>query len=227
MSNEDDPAGAGWARSVVLSVSDLGISFNTPDAVLPIVTDVNVRAVSSASVCLAGRSGSGKTSVLRAAAGLIAPTSGDVLWEGVSISTMTNRERGAYRRRHLAFLDQDASLLEELTVVENILLPTVGTRSPDSAERAVELLRSLGLEAVGRMRPGRISGGEQQRAALARTLLLPRRIVLLDEPTGSLDEVSAALALEQMEAARLRGSAIVVASHDPAVIDWSDEVIPL
>lgn len=170
--------------------------------------------------CLAGRSGSGKTSILRVAAGLTPPSAGRVLWQGLEITGLADDVVTTRRRRHIGYLDQRGSLLPGLTALENVLLPAVPDRQVRRmSRRARDLLRRLGVGERAAHYPERLSGGERQRVAFARALLLGPAIVMADEPTASLDRASADALITLIADLADHGVTVLVASHDEHLID--------
>ena len=173
--------------------------------------------------CLAGRSGSGKTSILRVAAGLVPPTEGRVLWQGLEITGLADDVITARRRHHVGYLDQRGNLVPGLTALENVLLPAVpDRRTRELARKARDLLHELGVGARAAHYPERLSGGERQRVALARALVLSPAVVMADEPTASLDRASADSLITLLRRLAERGTAVLVASHDPNLIGVAD-----
>lgn len=173
--------------------------------------------------CLAGRSGSGKTSILRVAAGLVPPTEGRVLWQGLEITGLADDVITARRRHHVGYLDQRGNLVPGLTALENVLLPAVpDRRTRELARKARDLLQELGVGARASHYPERLSGGERQRVALARALVLDPAVVMADEPTASLDRASADSLVALLRRLADRGTAVLVASHDPNLIATAD-----
>lgn len=178
--------------------------------------------------CLAGRSGSGKTSVLRVAAGLANPTEGSVHWAGDAISELSQHALADRRNTFLGYLDQGGELLPGLTALENVLLPAVPTRAVKRlTERAVELLEHVGVDHRMQHTPDRLSGGERQRVALARALLMEPAVVVADEPTASLDRASADTVIELLAGLVDHGVAVLVAAHDPGLIGAARSVTRL
>lgn len=177
--------------------------------------------------CVAGRSGSGKTSVLRAVAGLLTPTDGQVSWWGDPLAGLTQSRIRHLRRTRIGYVDQAASLLPELTVLENVLLPLLpdGRRAVTAARpRAQQLLERLDLSDRANHRGPGLSGGERQRATLARALVSEPAILIADEPTASLDRELANLVIDLLRNEAARGCTIVTASHDPEVAIAADSV---
>ena len=195
---------------------------------LTIVEDFNLTIPAGTIHCLAGRSGSGKTTLLRVAVATLTPDTGTVAWAGTRLDALDPDQLAAARRNHMAYVDQGATVIEELTVLDNALLPAIPIGlTPDLEERAHALLAALGLGTRTRQRARTLSGGERQRLAIARALLLQPTAIALDEPTASLDRTAAATVIDALHEAAASGAAVLVASHDPAVIDAATTVTPL
>jgi putative ABC transport system ATP-binding protein len=170
---------------------------------------------------LAGRSGSGKTTVLAMLAGLIAPTAGAARVAGTDVAALREHHRTEWRRRHVGFVAQAFALIPEMSLLENVLLPLVptGEATRAAAARATTLLERFGIGDLAERRVRTLSGGERQRGALARALVTEPRVLLLDEPSAHLDRESTATLLDALVALRGEGRTILVATHDPRVID--------
>jgi len=187
---------------------------------LEIIADYDLRLGPSAMHCLAGRSGSGKTSILRVAAGLVRPTSGEVTWGGLALSALRDDAITELRSTHVGYLDQGGVLVGGLTALENALLPAVpGRRVRALEERARDLLDRLGVGARAAHRPDQLSVGERQRVALARALLLEPPVLMIDEPTASLDRETADGVIALLDGLAADGISVLVASHDEHLID--------
>jgi len=205
-----------------LTMSDIAIGYHDTSrgTDISIVEHLDLSVAPAEMHCLAGRSGSGKTSLLKVAAGLVRPQKGTVRWQGKDISGLPEREIVALRLRHVGYMDQGSQLVEDLTVLENVLLPVLPEgRSAVKASRnfAVDLLSTLGVATLRGNYPENLSGGERQRVALARALVKKPEILIIDEPTASLDRHWADRVISTLESVRMGGTAILVASHDPAV----------
>ncbi len=179
---------------------------------------------------LLGRSGSGKTTLLNLISGIDLPTSGEVIVDGTNLTRLSERERTLFRRKHLGFVFQSFNLIPTLTVIENLLLPVELNGRIGAAERehARGLLAQVGLEERADSFPDRLSGGEQQRVAVARALAHDPLLLLADEPTGNLDEHTGARVLDLVE--RLihqMGKTILVVTHDRDLIELADRVLVL
>ena len=176
-------------------------------------------------VAVLGRSGSGKSTLLNLLGGLDSPDAGTVTVAGRSL-TRRGARRHRIRLRHIGFVFQQFQLIEELTGAENVLLATRLPGAPaGGARRAAGLIDQLGLRPVARHRPHELSGGEQQRFALARALVNDPELVLADEPTGSLDTDNGAVVLELLR--DLPGRAVVLVTHEPEAASIADRVLHL
>jgi putative ABC transport system ATP-binding protein len=176
---------------------------------------------------LVGRSGSGKSTLLNLLSGIDLPTSGEVVVDGVEISRLTERERTLFRRDRIGFVFQFFNLIPTLTVEENVLLPLELKGKPTAAQRAsaLALLDEVGLGDRRATFPDRLSGGEQQRVAVARALAHDPLLVLADEPTGNLDLETGLQVLDILDRlTRRAGKTMVMVTHSPEVIGIADRV---
>jgi len=182
------------------------------------------------SVALLGRSGSGKSTLLNLIAGIDIPTAGEVFVDGKNLTRLSEQERTLFRRRHIGLVFQSFNLIPTLTVMENLLLPLelngrIGVRERSEAEA---LLGRIGLADRARAYPDHLSGGEQQRVAVARAIVHGPFLLLADEPTGSLDEDTGAGVLELLvRLARPSGRTMVLVTHSPAVARITDRVLAI
>jgi len=179
-------------------------------------------------VAVMGPSGSGKSTLLHILGALDTPTSGTVAVGGRRYEGLDERELTRVRRDHIGFIFQFFNLLPSLNAVENVYLPALisGRRGADLERRARDLLDRVGLGERAEHRPAELSGGEQQRVSIARSLLLGPELLLADEPTGNLDSRAGAEVLALLrETNRTDGQAIVMVTHDPAAAATADKVI--
>ncbi|MDB2576474.1 ABC transporter ATP-binding protein [bacterium] len=204
----------------LLELRDVRRAFRSPDGEDQLILDVpSFEVEGGQQVAIAGTSGSGKTTFLNIIAGLLAPTSGEVVWDGDVVSGMGEAKRDAWRARELGYVFQTFNLLGGYTALENVTLGMMFGPGPDRAF-ATSLLERLGLADRLRHRPAQLSIGQQQRVALARALANRPRLVLADEPTGNLDPRFALEALGLLrELCREQGAALICVSHDPRVLD--------
>jgi ABC-type lipoprotein export system ATPase subunit len=208
----------------VLELRQITIRYNRAgQQPLAIIDNYSLSLTAGDMHCLAGRSGSGKTSILRVAAGLTQPTSGEVFWAGLSITGVNDDIVTTRRRDMVGYLDQGGVLVPGLTALENVLLPAVPSRrSKALLPRASDLLARLGVNNRATTYPEKLSGGERQRVALARALLLEPAIVMADEPTASLDRASADGVIRIHRELADDGIVVLVAAHDPNLIEAAD-----
>ncbi len=183
-------------------------------------------------VAIMGSSGSGKSTLLGLLAGLDTATSGEVVLNGVSITSLAEDTLAQMRGKLIGFVFQSYQLIPTLTALENVLLPYELNDSTGGLkvgiERARELLASVGLGERGDHYPIQLSGGEQQRVALARAFMMRPPIVLADEPTGNLDTVNGTQVMRLLEALnRAEGTTLVLVTHDPVVAEHAGRVITL
>ena len=176
----------------MLEANQISKTYDSPAGPLTVLADVTFRLQHGEAAAVTGPSGSGKSSLLYVLGGLEAPTSGSVALGDVNPYGLSPDALAAFRNQRVGFVFQDHCLLPQCTVLENVLVPTlVGERDPDAPERARSLLERVGLGERLDHRPAAISGGEKQRAAIARALIREPQLLLCDEPTGNLDANSA------------------------------------
>lgn len=201
--------------------------------VLEVLKGLSVAIQPGETVAIIGPSGAGKSTLLHALGGLDEPSGGRVLFHGRDLYRLSARERTSIRARHVGFVFQAYHLLPELDVMENVLLPTMtewGMRGHAARyrQRAERLLESVGLAGRLRHTPLELSGGEQQRAALARALINEPELVLADEPTGNLDSVTGEQVLKSLfTLTRERRHTLVLVTHNHDVAATCDRVIHL
>lgn len=200
----------------MLEVNHLTKEYQTPQGLLPILSDVSLALERGDAVSIMGPSGSGKSTLLYIVGALEEPTSGAVMLDGQNAFALKERELAAFRNREVGFVFQDHCLLPQCTVLENVLTPTlVAPSQSDAPERARALIEQVGLSERMHHRPAELSGGEKQRAALARALIMKPLLLLCDEPTGNLDEQSAeVVASLLLELHRQQETILMVVTHN-------------
>jgi putative ABC transport system ATP-binding protein len=172
-----------------------------------------------------GPSGSGKSTLLHCLAGILTPDAGEVVFDGLRVDHLPDRERSRLRRTVFGFVFQFGQLVPELPVIENVALPLLlGGKGRRVAVAAAEAwLPRLGLDGLGHRFPGELSGGQGQRVAIARALIAAPRLVFADEPTGSLDSVAADDVMELLvTTSRAEHVGVVVVTHEPRVAAYAD-----
>jgi putative ABC transport system ATP-binding protein len=204
---------------VLLEIRDLRKSFVAPDGSRHEVVRIpEFRLEARSQVALSGESGTGKTTFLHLIAGILAPDSGSILFDGTDVARLSEAERDRLRAGAIGYIFQTFNLLQGFTVLENVLLGMAFGPGADRA-RAMELLRRVGLGERLHHYPRQLSTGQQQRVAVARALANRPKLVLADEPTGNLDHANARAALELIrEACTENGAALLLVSHDREVL---------
>lgn len=175
-----------------------------------------------------GHSGSGKSTLLNMLAGMLAPTAGTVAVEGTDLYRLADRELSRLRNERIGFIPQGHTALRSLSVLENVLLPSVlygGADLPRS--RAEELLETVGLSDLAEAKPQELSGGELRRMAIARGLLMEPSIVLADEPTAGLDSANTGVVLRLLREAADRGAAVLIVTHEPEADRFADRSLSM
>ena len=209
-----------------VAASDLQLAFGETRALAG--ADVAVRA--GEAVALMGPSGSGKSTLLHCLSGVLVPDSGEIELLGRPLGEMSEAERSAFRLRNVGMVFQFGGLVPELTLAENVTLPLqlVGTKARVAKARADELLDALGIGELGGHVAGTVSGGQAQRAAVARALAHGPAVLLADEPTGALDTVTGEVVLDQLLGlAGEMDTAVVVVTHDNRVAAHCDRVVTI
>jgi putative ABC transport system ATP-binding protein len=195
-----------------------------------VLVDVDATIRRGEIVVLVGRSGSGKSTLLNLVSGIDLPDGGDVLVEGRAINRMTERERTIFRRDHIGFVFQFFNLIPTLTVLENLLLPLelAGHAAGSEREGALALLKRVDLADRSSSYPDKLSGGEQQRVAVARALVHDPWLVLADEPTGNLDLETGRSVLDLLDTLiRGAGKTMIMVTHSREVVGLADRLVTL
>lgn len=195
-----------------------------------VLRDVSAVFAAGEFVVLLGKSGSGKSTLLNLISAIDTPSSGEILIAGVPIHELSERERTLFRREHIGFVFQFYNLVPTLTVLENLLLPLELNNRTAKADRnhAIELLDQVGLGDRQRAYPDKLSGGEQQRIAVARALVHDPQLVLADEPTGNLDDDTGRHVLDLLDAlTRKAGKNLVMVTHSRDVVGLADRVLSI
>lgn len=180
-------------------------------------------------VAIMGKSGCGKTTLLNIIGGLESLTSGDYLFEGKNVSSFNEKEYLEFRRKHISYIFQNYALIPEYSVLENIILPVcyrIGNKKKAKIN-AKKLLKELDIEYLENRSIDKLSGGEKQRIAIARSLITNSNLILADEPTGSLDATTGKIIMELLKEINKQGKTIVIVTHDIEVANYCDRIINL
>ncbi len=200
----------------------------SPEGELLILDDVSLKVDAGDAIAIVGASGSGKSTLLGLLAGLDVPTDGRVLLDGIELTTLDEDGRARLRAGRVGFVFQSFQLLQSLTALENVMLPMelVGEGSPRTA--ATDILQRVGLGKRLHHYPNQLSGGEQQRCAIARAFASNPRILFADEPTGNLDQTTGARIVELLFALNSeRATTLILVTHDRAISEHCHRIVEL
>ena len=210
----------------MIEVKNIHKSFGT----LEVLKGVDLTVKKGEIVSIIGKSGAGKTTLLQIIGTLDKPDSGSVVIDGVDVFALKEKELADFRNRHIGFIFQFHQLLPEFTTLENVMMPAMIARMDDkeAEQRAMKLLTELGMAERITHKPNQLSGGEKQRVAAARAMMMSPDVILADEPSGSLDESNKKelhkLLLQMREQ---YGQTIIIVTHDKELAEISDRVIEM
>ena len=216
--------------SIALACSRLKKTFSEGDLHVEVLKGVDLQVNKGSCIGVVGSSGSGKSTLLHLLGGLDKPTSGEVTVSGSNLSALSELEIGRLRNRKLGFVYQFHHLLPEFTALENVALPLLvrGEAPATAQDAAAEILAETGLQDRMGHKPGELSGGERQRAAIARALVTKPQCILADEPTGNLDEQTAARVFSvMMELNKAYGVSLIMVTHNMSLSNRLDQVYEL
>lgn len=215
---------------VILHCENLSKSYHDGVATVDVLKQVNLSVHPGDRIAIIGPSGSGKSTLLHLLGGLDKPSSGEVLMQGHAWPKLSEKKRCRLRNQHLGFIYQFHHLLPEFTAMENIALPLLlaDKSIKDAQAEALALLEKVGMTERAHHKPSQLSGGERQRVAIARALVHKPQCVLADEPTGNLDQVTAAKVFDLMlNLNELFNTALVIVTHDQQLAARMDRVLTI
>lgn len=210
----------------MIEVKNIHKSFGT----LEVLKGVDLTVEKGEIVSIIGKSGAGKTTLLQIIGTLDKPDAGNVVIDGVDVFALKEKELADFRNRHIGFIFQFHQLLPEFNALENVMMPAMIARVPEkeAEKRAVQLLTELGMAERLTHKPNQLSGGEKQRVAAARAMMMSPDVILADEPSGSLDESNKKeLHKLLMQMREQYGQTIIIVTHDKELAEISDRVIEL
>ena len=213
----------------ILSMRRLGKTHGSGAQRVDALVNVDLDLMPGELIAVTGRSGSGKTTLLNMAGALDEPTSGEVIVAGENLATMSKNDLARVRRVAVGYVFQQFNLLPSLTAAENISLPLEldGMKPVEARRLAEKALEEVEMAGMADRYPDQLSGGEQQRVAIARGLIGPRSVLLADEPTGALDEATSESILKLLRSRCDAGAAALMVTHEPAYAAWADRVVRL
>ncbi|MCI0469821.1 MAG: ABC transporter ATP-binding protein [Nitrospirae bacterium] len=211
----------------ICSMTDIHKSYKLGEEDVEVLRGINLSIEQGEFAAIMGTSGSGKTTLMNLIGCLDVPTSGSYNLADREVSIMTDDELSVIRNEHIGFVFQNFYLMSYATVLENVLLPTLYTdhADKDTAGRAMEILRLVGLSEKAKFKPNQLSGGQQQRVAIARALINNPEIILCDEPTGQLDSKTAFEIMDLLKTMNSKGKTIIVVTHDPNIAAFAKRII--
>ncbi|MEH0664822.1 ABC transporter ATP-binding protein [Vibrio scophthalmi] len=213
-------------QTSIIQATSLSKIVSTKQEQLTILEEVNLEIFAGESVAIVGTSGAGKSTLMTLLAGLDTPTKGAIQLLGKTLSELDDEQRAKIRSESVGFVFQSFLLIPSLSALENVTLPCLLKGEDENIERAKMLLTSVGLEHRMHHSPSQLSGGEQQRVALARAFMIEPKILFADEPTGNLDEHTAAKVIELLfELNKQHGTTLVLVTHDSELARMCDRTI--
>lgn len=221
-----------WQQSgeAIIDLRQMVKAYETSSGPFLALKDINIRVQSGEFVAVIGKSGSGKTTLLNVLAGIDRPTDGTILINGTRVDSLSESQLAEWRGRTIGLVFQFFQLLPTLTIAENVMLPMDFVEVIPAAKRrvkALELLERVGIADQADKLPTALSGGQQQRAAIARALANDPPILMADEPTGNLDEVTRTSVLELFAKLNADGRTIIVVTHERDISEYTDRQVTL
>lgn len=205
----------------LLEIKNVSKSFDMKGSTLQVINDFNFTAEKGDLIALTGPSGAGKSTLLHIIGGLDKPTTGSVIFNDIDIYNMKETELNVYRGKNMGFVFQFHYLLDDFTALENIMMPMLihNVSKSDAEKRAEDLIKNVGLYDRRNHYPSELSGGEQQRIAVARALSNKPEIILADEPTGNLDKANSLAVLDILKQQSANGVCVIIVTHDEYIAE--------
>lgn len=203
-------------KNLIISLKNVTKTFEGLDA--PVLNNLSLQLIKSENIAISGVSGSGKSTLLHLMAGLDSPNSGSVYLNNQNICLLNQNELSVMRNQFIGFIYQSHHLLPDFSAIENVLMPLLirGGKYKENYNKAIKILKKLGLSSRLNHYPYQLSGGERQRVAIGRALINEPQIILADEPTGNLDRSNAKVVFDLfINLAKEYGSTIILVTHDP------------
>lgn len=209
----------------MIQVEHVTKQFTRNDRDFDAVHDVSLEVKKGEFAAITGHSGSGKTTLFNMMAGLTAPLSGKIYIGGSEITGMKENEKAVFRSQNMGYVLQGQSLLNNFTILDNICMPAyLSSQVKEFKERALELLRQIGLEEFAGEYPANLSGGEIRRVAIVRAMLNQPKVILADEPTSNLDPENSHKVMQMLKDISRSGTTVVLSTHEPEYLSYVDRV---
>lgn len=211
----------------LIQVHDLKKRYQSGDTKVDAVKDMSFTIDDGEFITIMGQSGSGKSTLLSILGGLNHPTQGNVYMDSMDLYTLSSEQRADFRSEYIGFIFQSFQLIPYLTVLENVKLPMAitGYREKIKTEMAMDVIERVGLESKAARLPDQLSGGEQERVAIARAIVNRPPVILADEPTGNLDSVTAGEIMGLLQSLNQEGHTIIVVTHNSEMEDYAGRTI--
>lgn len=214
----------------IIHVKDIRKVYHIGDEHVVALNRINLKIYKGEICCIFGTSGSGKSTLLNQLAGMEKPTHGQVFIRGQSVSLMNENQLAAFRQRYIGFIFQSYNLLPAMTAMENVAMPLMfrGVSQAQREQAAEVMLKKVGLSHRLHHYPGQMSGGQQQRAGIARAFVAQPEVIFADEPTGNLDSKTTAEIMKMITGfSRRFRQTIILVTHDPEMVQYADRIVRL
>ena len=212
----------------LLELQDIYLNYKTENSLVEVIKGVNLKINSGENVAVVGKSGSGKTSLIMLIAGLEKVTSGKIIFEDQDISAYSEDELADLRKRKIGIIFQSFYLIPNYTALENVSLVLEINKIENAQKKSAELLDQFGLKDRLNHFPSQLSGGEQQRVAIARSIILSPKLILADEPSGNLDSENSKLIIQLLfKYSKQNNSSLILVTHDQSIAKECDKIIEI
>lgn len=212
----------------LLELQDIYLNYKTENSLVEVIKGVNLKINSGENVAVVGKSGSGKTSLIMLIAGLEKATSGKIIFEDQDISAYSEDELADLRKRKIGIVFQSFYLIPNYTALENVSLVLEINKIENTQKKSAELLEQFGLKDRLNHFPSQLSGGEQQRVAIARSIILSPKLILADEPSGNLDSENSKLIINLLfKYSKQNNSSLILVTHDQSIAKECDKIIEI
>lgn len=211
---------------MLIELVDISKQYGTGDCTVHALNNINFAVKEGEFVAIMGKSGCGKTTLLNVMGTLLRPDAGTYLFDGELVNDLNEKQLAVYKRKQLALIFQNYNLVDELTIYNNITLPFVFDKQKYEKEVLYSITKDLKIDGILNKYPKQLSGGEKQRAAIARALLVHPRVILADEPTGNLDYENAISVMEILRSCVEKyHQTVVMVTHDEEMASYADRIV--